>query len=133
MTNQRTPHVTLFGNLGADPETRTLSGRTVTREFYDPILDDAVVREFTTQAREIRTASLAVNAKDENGDPLPTRWIRLVDFENHLTTYRKGDRIRVRVYFKTRQYTQDGETKTIREFVVTAAELQAMKVRQEAT
>ena len=131
MTSQRTPHVTLFGNLGADPETRTLPGRTITREVYDPIIDETLTREFTTKDRELRTASLAVNGKDEHGEDF-TRWIRLVDFNEHLTTYRKGDRIKVRGYFKTRQYTQDGETKTIKEFVVTAADLQTMRIREQA-
>jgi single-stranded DNA-binding protein len=131
MTSQRTPHVTLFGNLGADPETRTLPGRAITREVYDAIIDETVIREFTTKDRELRTASLAINAKNERGEVF-TRWIRLVDFNEHLTTYRKGDRIKVRGYFKERQYTKDGETKTIKEFVVTAAELQAMRIRQQA-
>jgi single-stranded DNA-binding protein len=131
MTSQRTPHVTLYGNLGADPETRTLPGRTITRDVYDAIIDETLTREYITQDRELRTASLAVNAKDEHGEDL-TRWIRLVDFNDHLTTYRKGDRIKVRGYFKTRQYTKDNEVKTIREFVVTAAELQTMKIRQQA-
>ena len=131
MTSQRTPHVTLYGNLGADPETRTLTGRTITRDVYDAIIDETLTREYTTQDRELRTASLAVNAKDEHGEDL-TRWIRLVDFNEHLTTYRKGDRIKVRGYFKERQYSKDGETKTIREFVVTAAELQTLKVREQA-
>jgi len=131
MNSQRTLQITLYGNLGADPETKTLRGRTVSREVYDSILDDAVVKDFTTPARQIRTASLAVNGQDDLGAKI-TRWIRLVDLSDHLATYRKGDRIKVRGYFRTRLYTKDGEEKTIRELVLTAASLEKMKVREEA-
>jgi len=130
MNSQRTPQIHLYGNLGADPETKTLPERTVTREVYDPIVDDAVERDFTTPERQFRTASLAVNAKD--GESEITRWHRLVDFEEHLATYRKGDRLKVRGFFRTRTYTKDGEQKSIRELVVTAACLEKMKVRSEA-
>jgi hypothetical protein len=44
-----------------------------------------------------------------------------VDLSDHLATYRKGDRIKVRGYFRT-----------IRELVVIAASLEKMKVRAEA-
>ena len=131
MTTQRTPQINLYGNLGGDPQTRTLEARTATKEFYDPMIDDVVVRDVTTPERHLRTASLAVTGKDEDGNEL-TRWHRLVDFQDHLSTYRKGDRIKVHGYFRTRQYQKDGETKSIRELIVTAAELIRLKVRQEA-
>src|SRR6185369_16827465 len=83
MNSQRTPHITLYGNLGADPETRTLKGRTVTKEYYDFAKDEAVTQEHTLPERQIRTVGLAVNGRDEN-DELITRWHRLVDFEEHL-------------------------------------------------
>ena len=35
MTSKTT--ITLYGNVGADPETRTIPGRQVTKEVYDPI------------------------------------------------------------------------------------------------
>ena len=131
MSSQRTPQVTIFGNLGSDPQTRTFKGRTVTREFYDPIIDDVVTREFDNHDREFLTASLAVNTTVD-GEKL-TRWKNLVDFNNLLTAYRKGDRLKVRGYFRDRQYTNSkGETKTFQQFIVTAANLERLRIRQQA-
>ena len=129
----RTLQVHLFGNLGGDPETKTLPGRTITREVYDALIDDAVEKEYTTPDREILVASLAVNYKTGDGT-LKTRWHRLVDHQHLLQLRRKGDRIRVDGYFRDRQYNDrnTGELKTIRELIVTAVELQKMKVREQA-
>lgn len=131
MSNQRTPQVQLVGNLGGDPETKKLNGRTFTREAYDPISDDVVVEQITAPDRQIRTASLAIGAEDEAGNEI-TRWHRLVDFQDYLAPYIKGDCISVRGYFRNRQYTKDGEQKTIREFVVTASHPVFLKPREEA-
>ena len=129
----RTPQVHLFGNLGGDPETKTLPGRTFNREVYDAILDDAVEKEYTTRDRELLVASLAVNYRTEDGT-IRTRWIRLVDHQNLLQLRRKGDRLRVDGFFRDRQYNDrnTGELKTIRELIVTAAELQRLKTREQA-
>jgi single-stranded DNA-binding protein len=129
----RTPQIHLFGNLGGDPETKTLPGRTFNRDVYDAILDDVVEKEYTTPDREILVASLAVNYKTGDGTP-QTRWIRLVDHQHLLRLRRKGDRIRVDGFFRDRQYIdrKTGELKTIRELIVTAAELQILKVRDQA-
>jgi single-stranded DNA-binding protein len=131
MNTQRTPQVTLYGNLGADPETKTSKGRTLAKETYDPIIDEVRVEEFTTRDRELRTASLAVNYVGSDGEDL-LRWVRLVDFQEHLVQRRKGDRLKVRGYFRDRKYLdKDGQTKTIREFVLTSAELQSLKIRHD--
>jgi single-stranded DNA-binding protein len=63
----KTP-ITLYGNVGNDPETRTIPGKQVTKQFYDPIIDDMVEREFTTPEREVRTFSIAVSKKDPAGN-----------------------------------------------------------------
>ena len=131
MNGQRTPQIALFGNLGADPETRTLKGRTVTREAYDIVSDEVLVQEHTTPERQIRIASLAVNGKDESGEEI-TRWQRLVDFEDHLANCVKGDRIKVTGYFRDRTYVKDGEEKSIRELIVTSVEIQPKKPKAEA-
>jgi len=131
MSNQRTPQVTLVGNLGGDPEIKTITGRTSTRDSYDPISDEVVVKETTAPDRQIRTASLAVSAADSDGTEI-TRWHRLVDFQDHLATYIKGDCIKVRGYFRDRQYLKDGERKTIREFIVTSSKAIFLKPREEA-
>ena len=132
MNGQRTPQITLFGNLGADPETRTLNGRTVTQDVYDIATDQVVTREHTTDARQIRTVSLAVNGKDNDGKEI-VRWHRLVDLADYLTNCRKGDRLKVTGYFRNRNYLKDGEEKTIRELVLTAAaEIQPKMEKAEA-
>jgi single-stranded DNA-binding protein len=131
MNGKRTPQITLFGNLGADPETHTLNGRTVSQEVYDIVTDQVVVREHTTAERQIRTVSLAVNGKDGNGDEI-LRWHRLVDFANYLTDCRKGDRLKVTGYFRDRTYFKNGEERSIRELVLTAAEIQPKKDKAQA-
>ena len=131
MNGKRTPQITLFGNLGADPETHTLNGRTVSQEVYDIVTDQVVVREHTTDERQIRTVSLAVNGKDGDGEEI-VRWHRLVDFADYLTGCQKGDRLKVTGYFRDRTYTKNGEQKSIRELVLTAAEIQPKKDKAKA-
>ena len=132
MNGQRTPQITLFGNLGADPEIRTLNGRTVTQDVYDIVTDQVVTREHTTDERQIHTVSFAVNGKD-NDDKEIVRWHRLVDFADYLTNCWKGDRLKVTGYFRNRNYLKDGEEKTIRELVLTAAaEIQPKLNKAEA-
>jgi single-stranded DNA-binding protein len=131
MSTQNTTQVTLTGNLGGDPETKTLTGQTVSRSTFDPSLDDVVTEVFTKSDREIRVASLAINYTDAEGQE-KTRWIRLVDFQGHLAPYGKGDCLSVQGYFKNRQYIKEGETKEIREFVVTSSRAIFVKDREEA-
>ncbi len=123
MNSQRTPQITVFGNLGADPKLHTLKGRTVTQERYDIAKDEVVVQEHTTDERQIHTASLAVNGRDGDGKEI-TRWHRLVDFEEHLAGCHKGDRLKITGFFRERTYLKDGEEKSIRELIVTASEIQ---------
>jgi single-stranded DNA-binding protein len=130
MSTQNTVQVTLTGNLGGDPETKTLTGQTVSRSTFDPSLDVVVTEVFTKSDREIRVASLAINYHAEGRDQ--TRWIRLVDFQDHLAPYGKGDCLSVLGYFRTRQYLKDGETKEIREFVVTFSRAIFLKDREDA-
>jgi single-stranded DNA-binding protein len=132
MSNQKTPNVKLYGNLGGDPELRSTREQVITRSVYDALIDDAVEREFHKPGRPFHTFSLAVNAKDAEGQPLPTRWIRCIDWNDLTATYRKGDRVAVTGFFKVRRYEKDGETKEFRELVVTGARLEKMKVREQA-
>jgi single-stranded DNA-binding protein len=129
--SQRDPQIRFFGNLGSDPELRTFASRTVTREVYDEMIDDPVEREFTQAAKTFRTVRIAVNGRDAQGLPI-THWHCLVDFSNHLTLYRKGDRIQVRGFFRDRQYTKDGVAHTVRELIVTFAKAERLKLRAEA-
>ena len=81
--------------------------------------------------REFRAASLAVNYKDDHGED-QLRWVRLVDYQDYLVQRRKGDRLKVGGWFRDRKYLdKNGDEKTIREFILTAAELQSMKIRHD--
>jgi single-stranded DNA-binding protein len=124
--SQRTPRITLYGNLGAAPESHTLKARTFTQERYDIATDSVVTEERTTDEREIRTASLAVNGRDTDGKEI-TRWHRLVDHAEHLAGCGKGDRLKVTGFFRNRTYLKDGEERSIRELVVTATEIQTKR------
>lgn len=123
--------VKLYGNLGGDPELRSTREQVITRSVYDALIDDAVERDFHKPAREFRTFSLAVSAKDGEGQTI-TRWHRCIDWEGLTATYRKGDRVALTGFFKTRTYQKDGETKQVRELVITGAKLERMKIREQA-
>jgi len=114
--------ITLYGNVGADPETRNFPGKEITADHYDPIIDEIVTRDYTTQDRELKSFSIAVTGKVKKGKKVKeiTRWIRCDDW-NGLTTsmvVRKGDRVKVRGYFRERSYEKDGERKTAKNFIV---------------
>ncbi len=131
-TTPKTLTIKLYGNLGGDPELRSTRDQVITRSVYDANIDDAVERDFHKPGREFRTFSLAVNAKDTEGQPLPTRWHNCIDWNGHTAMYRKGDRIVVTGFFKVRRYTKDGETKEFRQLVVISASLLKQKVREQA-
>ena len=128
---KKTLTVKLYGNLGRDPELRSTREQVYTRPVYDSLIDDAVEREFHKPGRDFRTFTLAVNAKDAQGQPI-TRWHRCIDWQGLTATYRKGDRVALTGFFKVRKYEKDGEIKEMRELVVTEAKLERMKVREQA-
>ena len=131
-TNQtKTLIVTLYGNLGCDPQLRSTQERVINFSVYDIVIDGPVEREFRKPGRELHTFSLAVNAKDAEGSPI-TRWHRCVDWQGLTVKYRKGDTVALTGFFKVRTYEKDGEKKEIREFVVTGAKLRRLKVRSQA-
>lgn len=128
--------ITLYGNVGADPETRSFPGKQVTANHYDPIIDDVVTREYTTQDRELRTFAIAVTKKVKKGKKVEriTRWIQCNDWEGLTTSMlvRKGDRVGVRGYFRERSYEKDGERKTAKNFIVQDLTVERRKLRQQA-
>jgi len=132
MNSTKTLTVKLYGNLGKDPEIKSIRERSYTRPVYDAILDEPVEQEFRRPQRHLRVFTFAVNAKDEAGNPLPTRWHRCVDWQGYTTLCRKGDHVVLTGFFKDRRYTEDGEPKTIREFIVTGATLLHPKNREQA-
>jgi single-stranded DNA-binding protein len=119
--------LTLFGNLGGNPEVHRIPEQTGTRHEYDPVTDQVVEKPFTRQAREFRTFSLAVSTK-EMEEP---RWIRCVDWKNDSRLFQKGDRVRLTGSFQVRTYEKDGETRRVRQFVIKTANLESAKIRQD--
>jgi single-stranded DNA-binding protein len=63
--------IILYGNVGGDPETRTLPAKEVAKSYYDPIVDEVVERQYTTSDREVRSFSIAVSKKDPEGGDVP--------------------------------------------------------------
>lgn len=122
MNTTRTTQPTLYGNLGGDPRPIKLPGRTREVEIYDPITDGTETRTYTTEPKEFLVASLAVNARTQDGETI-TRWIPLVDHHAELALCRKGDRLSVTGFFRNRSYIdkRTGEERTVRELVVTSA------------
>jgi len=127
MANNDAPIVTLFGNLGNDPDVRHLPQQEGTRHEYDPVTDQVVARPFTREERVFRTFSIAVSTK-EMEEP---RWIRCVDWQNQSELFKQGDRVRLTGFFQIRSYEQDGEVKRARQFVVKTAAIQRAKLSQE--
>ena len=119
------PIITLFGNLGATPEVRTLAAQDTTRPVYDPLSDQVVQKSIHREARQFRTLSLAVRLK-EMDEP---RWIPCIDWNNESRLFQKGDRVRLTGFFQVRTYEKDGETRRIRQFVVKTATLERAKIQ----
>jgi single-stranded DNA-binding protein len=118
----------LYGNLGGDPEPHSLPAKSGTRRFYDPILYDVVEREYDLPERNFLTFSIAVGGYGDK----PVRWHYCVDWEGLAFRFRKGDRVKLSGHFQNRSYTtKDGETKTVRQFVVVTIEPLKLKVRDE--
>jgi single-stranded DNA-binding protein len=129
MTSKAT--ITLYGNVGADPETHTIPSKEVTKEVYDPIIDEVVERQYTAPEREVRNFSIAVSAKQDD-DEVVTRWIRCEDWKGLSKLIGKGDRVKVKGYFKVRPYEKDGERKTSRSFVVEELNIERLKLSSKA-
>jgi hypothetical protein len=123
MSIERGPHVQLVGILGGNPEPVTLPGRQAVCSVYDPATDLVTLRETTTPSQQLRTAGLVTRVRNQQGHETTCRR-RLIDRQDHLRTYRKGDCICVWGYFQSREATKAGATKTVREFIVTSATLQ---------
>ena len=121
------PILTLFGNLGGNPDLRILPAQETSRHVYDPATDQVVEKAFFREAREFRTFSLAVSTK-EMEEP---RWIRCVDWTNESRLFQKGDRVRLTGFFQIRTYEKDGDTRRVRQFVVKTATLERAKLSLE--
>jgi single-stranded DNA-binding protein len=127
VANNNVQILTLFGNLGGNPDIRVLPAQETSRHIYDPVTDQVVEKTFSREAREFRTFSVAVSTK-EMDEP---RWIRCVDWANESRLFQKGDRVRLTGFFQIRTYEKDGETKRFRQFVVKTAAMERAKIPQD--
>ena len=75
--------------------------------------------------------SIAVSKKDGDRNEV-TRWIRCDDWKGLSRLVRKGDRVKVKGTFRQRSYQKDGETKTVRDFVLQDLAFERQKIRQRA-
>jgi single-stranded DNA-binding protein len=124
------PTITLFGNVGKDPEARLIPGRDIVKKIYDPIVDEVVEKTIPLPERELRTFSLAVNYTDPETGEEEVRWKYCEDWNglSALNLVRQGDRLRLTGYFREHCYEKDGERKTARSFVV--QDLQVLRRRR---
>ena len=127
MAKQNVTILTLFGNLGGNPDVRVIPAQEVTRPVYDPVTDQVVEKTFAQDEREFRTFSIAVSTR-EMEEP---RWIRCVDWTNESRLFQKGDRVRLTGFFQVRTYEKNGETRRVRQFVVKTATLERAKIPQD--
>ncbi len=125
------PTITIYGNVGGDPELKTISGKDFTKNVYDAIIDEVVERQFTGKDKELRTFSIAVSKKDESGTEV-TRWVRCTDWKGNSTLLRKGDRVALKGFFREHEYEKDGEKKTAKDFQVLEVSVQKRKIREQA-
>jgi len=120
MAQKDQPTVTIFGNLGADPKEHESPAKTGTRSVYDPVTDTVTEQDYSFEARSFVTFNVAVQVEGM----VEPRWIPCVDWEpKDSRQFLKGDRVRLTGHFERRSFTKEGETKTIKQFVVATASL----------
>jgi single-stranded DNA-binding protein len=133
-TKTNIPTVTIYGNVGGDPEEVSFGARTKTFRRYDPIIDDVVAREVELPAGSALRFSVARNYKEDGEDR--TRWISVIDFQKLAQTQlvREGDLVKITGYFRDREGydKKTGQTKTFRNFVLTGLHVEKRKVRHQA-
>ncbi|HBL26179.1 MAG TPA: hypothetical protein DD490_05015 [Acidobacteria bacterium] len=131
-TKTTPPSATFYGNVGNDPETLSFEARSELVTVYDPIIDDMVEKLIDAPASSALRFSVAVNYKD--GEEDRTRWINIFDPEKLAAKnlVRKGDRVKITGYFRTRQGidTKTGEPREYRNLVLQALHVEKRKVRE---
>ena len=134
-TKSNNPSVTIYGNVGNDPETITFEARTEVVTVYDPTIDDLAEKPISIPAGSAMRFSVAVNYKGEDGEQ-QTRWINVFDPEELAAKnlVRKGDRVKITGYFRTRQGTdkQTGEPREYRNLILQELRVEKRKTREAA-
>jgi single-stranded DNA-binding protein len=126
--NKSNKTLNIYGNLGADPKEHTIPAKRGTYRYYDATIDEVVEKEFDHPEHHFLTYSIATGGYND----IPTRWIYCVDWEGIGFRLRKGDRVQLNGYFEDRTYEKNGETKTVRQFVVNGYEIKKLKTREFA-
>ena len=127
--NQQPKIITLYGNVGNDPEIKIIPGKDRTKMVYDAVLDQLAERHIAGKDQELRTFSIAINAKTpETGEEL-TRWIRCADWKGNSKNLRKGDRFALQGTLREHTYEKDGEQKTVKDFTVLDVRVQQPRHR----
>lgn len=126
--------VTIYGNVGNDPDYLTFDARTEIVRVYDPSVDDIVEKLVSFPASSAMRFSVAVNYKEKNKNLV--RWINVFDPEELAckNLLRKGDRVKITGYFRTRQGVDNetGEPKEFRNFILQALQVEKRKTREVA-
>jgi single-stranded DNA-binding protein len=123
-------NVTLYGNIGRDPEQHSTPARSGVRKYYDAMIDEVVEQECDFPESHFLTYSVCCGGYND----IPVRWHNCVDWEGNAFRVRKGDRVKLQGQFQTRTYEDKntGEFRESRQFVVVACEILKLKVREEA-
>ena len=117
---------TFYGNMGGDPEERTIEAKQVTRDVYDPMIDDATEKTWTQPEINFLTYSIATGGYKD----VPLVWHNCVDWEGLAFRARKGDGVEIQGYFEERKYTnKEGVEKTARQIVVKNFRITRLKNR----
>jgi hypothetical protein len=82
----------VYSNVGAKPQNRTISARTAQRDIYELFGGEVVTGEVAVPERELRTVSIAGN--QSRGETV-TRWIRRDGWDGHSKLVSTGDRVKV--------------------------------------
>ena len=123
-------NITLYGNLGGDPELKTISGKDYTKNVYDAIIDEVVERQFTGRTRSCARSRSPSPRRTRPAARSPAGFAAPTGRDSKLL--RKGDRVALKGYFREHSYEKDGEPKTARDFQVLEVSVQKRKVREQA-
>jgi hypothetical protein len=82
---------TVYGNMGGDPDQRTIEARTFTKSVYSPVIDGPEERTWDQPEINFLTFSIATGGYDDK----PLVWLPCVDWDGLAFRARKGDQVEV--------------------------------------
>ncbi|HEX3557008.1 MAG TPA: hypothetical protein VIA62_27600 [Thermoanaerobaculia bacterium] len=113
--------------MGGDPEERTIEAKEVTRDVYDPVIDDVIEKTWTQREGPLPPFRIAAGGSKD----IPFVWHNCVDWEGLAFRARKGDGVEIgQAYFEDRKYAnKEGVEKTVRQIVVQNFRITRLKNR----